>query len=323
MSSDNARSVGGLNAVTRGTRLDDTDQSLAGELAGPGLVLSAERPPGAVDPQRARRRRRTTPSDRPSSISGVANLGTSATSPTGRDLDVLQIADTVALQRGAHVLKAGADLLYNRVTILFPGALQGSYTFTSLSNLQRGVYQQYQQAFGEPSMFQSNPNLGVFVQDEWSVGSGLTLNAGLRYDLQWLPDPVALDVDNLSPRVGLAWATPIDEPWCGRAAACSSTEYRSAPRRTPSSATACAIRWPCCRSVRRGRLCSRPCCRRFPSNTVSAITTIDPAIQNGRSEQFGLQVERAARTGHVGGRRAIRACGAIGSSCRATSTCLR
>ena len=39
--------------------------------------------------------------------------------------------------RGAHLVRGGGDLLYNRATIAFPGALQGSYTFTSIANLQR------------------------------------------------------------------------------------------------------------------------------------------------------------------------------------------
>ena len=38
-----------------------------------------------------------------------------------------------------------------------------------------------------PSLLQSNPNLALFAQDEWRVRADLTIDAGLRYDLQWLP----------------------------------------------------------------------------------------------------------------------------------------
>src|SRR5262249_30673339 len=136
-------------------------------------------------------------------ISGVANLGTSTSSPTGRDIDLYELVDNITVERGAHSLKSGMDFLYNRVNIAFPGATQGSYTFSpsgsganqvsALTNFRNGRYSVFQQAFGEPSQFQSNPNLGFFAQDEWRVRPGLTLNAGLRYDLQWLPDPIETD----------------------------------------------------------------------------------------------------------------------------------
>jgi outer membrane receptor protein involved in Fe transport len=75
-----------------------------------------------------------------------------------------------------------------------------------LTNFRNGRYSVFQQAFGEPSQFQSNPNFGVFAQDEWRVRPSLTVNAGLRYDLQRLPDPIETDANNVSPRIGLAWA---------------------------------------------------------------------------------------------------------------------
>jgi hypothetical protein len=139
-------------------------------------------------------------------ISGVANLGTSTSSPTGRDLDLYEIADNITTLRGGHSLKFGADFLYDRVNITFPGALQGAYTFSSLANLQANRYVTYQQAFGAPSLFQSNPNIGFFAQDEWRARPDLTVNVGIRYDLQFLPDPIKTDTGNVAPRLGLAYA---------------------------------------------------------------------------------------------------------------------
>jgi hypothetical protein len=68
------------------------------------------------------------------------------------------------------------------------------------------VYSTFQQAFGAPSQFQSNPNLGVFVQDEWRPRADLTINGGGRYDLQWLSEPGQLDANNVSPRLGVAYS---------------------------------------------------------------------------------------------------------------------
>jgi hypothetical protein len=98
-------------------------------------------------------------------IAGVANFGTATVSPLARDINLFEAVDYVSTQRGDHALKFGGGLLYNRVNILFPGAVQGVYAFSSLNNFLNGNYLNYQQAFGAPSQFQANPNFGVFVQD--------------------------------------------------------------------------------------------------------------------------------------------------------------
>src|SRR4030095_2694341 len=54
---------------------------------------------------------------------------------------------------------------------------------------------------------QSNPNLGLYLQDEWKLTPSLTLNAGIRYDLKFLA-AIATDKKTLSPRAGFAWS-----PW--------------------------------------------------------------------------------------------------------------
>jgi hypothetical protein len=92
------------------------------------------------------------------------------------------------------------------LNIFFPGAFQGVYNFTSVNNFLNGVYSTYQQAFGAPEQFQSNPNFGVFIQDEWRARRDLTVNAGLRYDVQYLPDPIKTDTDNIAPRLGIVYA---------------------------------------------------------------------------------------------------------------------
>ena len=291
VSSPNARGVGGLNDVSRGTALDDTDHTLV-------LSLLSTVSPAVLNELRAQyiSSSLAAPTNDPIgpavTVSGAASLGTSTSSPTGRDLDVFEVADTLTLQRGAHLLKAGADALFNRVDITFPGALQGSYTFSSVANLQRGVYVQFQQAFGRPSLAQSNPNLGLFVQDEWRVARALTLNAGMRYDLQWLPDPITLDANNVSPRAGLAWA-PGNGATVVRAS--GGLYFDRIPLRATSNALQrdgvnykVAVLSPGQAGAPRFPNVSEA----FPPNVVSAVTSIDTDIQNGRTGQFGVEVER-------------------------------
>ncbi len=88
--------------------------------------------------------------------------------------------------------------------------MRGSYTFSSLATFLTGAYNNagFSQTFGISELRQTNPNLGLYVQDEWKLSSSVTLNAGLRYDLQWL-ESITTDDNNLSPRAGVAW-TPSD-----------------------------------------------------------------------------------------------------------------
>jgi hypothetical protein len=287
----NARGVGGSNAVSRGTALTDRDHTIA-------LSETATLTPSTVNEARlqfTRSRLGAPPNDLAGpavNISGIANFGTSTTSPTGRDLDLFEFADNVTTLRAAHSLKFGADFLYNRVNITFPGALQGVYTFAQIADLQAGRYITFQQAFGEPELFQSNPNLGFFAQDEWRLRPRLTINAGLRYDAQWLPDPIKTDTNNIAPRLGIAWA-PGDRRMVIRAS------YGIFFERIPLRATSNALQ----RDGTRYRVASfafgEPgapvfpnVAAAFPANFLPSITTIDPIIKNAYTQQAGLQIER-------------------------------
>src|SRR5262249_4492397 len=56
---------------------------------------------------------------------------------------------------------------------------------------------------------------GGFAQDHWSPIKPLTVDLGLRYDFEHLPEPLNQDTNNMSPRVGLAYS-PSDS-WVVRA----------------------------------------------------------------------------------------------------------
>lgn len=287
----NARGVGGLSAASRATALEDRDQTIAvNEVA----TLSS----GAANEARfqfTRSRLAAPPNDLVGpaiSISGVANLGMSTSSPIGRDIELYELVDNITLERGAHSLKFGADFLYNRVNITFPGATEGSYTFSSLANFQAGRYAQFQQAFGEPVQFQSNPNFGVFAQDEWRVRPSLTINAGLRYDLQWLPDPIETDSDNIAPRIGLAWA-PGDRKTVIRAG--YGIYYERIPLRATSNALqrdGSKYRVALFQFGQAGAPVFPNVAESFPAGFLPSITTIDPEIENAYTQQANLQIER-------------------------------
>jgi len=289
----NARNVGGLNAVSRGTALSNRDQTFAGSLV---TTLSA-RALNEARFQFTRSRLGAPVNDAAGpavNINGVASFGTATFSPTARDLDTFEAVDSVTYQRGAHSLKAGANFLLNRVDISFPGALQGVYTFQSLANFHAGRYATFQQAFGEAGQFQSNPNLGLFAQDEWRPRSDLTVNLGLRYDAQFLPDPIRTDANNFAPRAGLAFA-PGDRKTVVRAG------FGLYFDRLPLRATSNALQRDGSRYVVVQLGPGDAGAPTFPNAlpalppslpTRPNVTRIDPGIENGYSLQFNLQVER-------------------------------
>jgi outer membrane receptor protein involved in Fe transport len=140
-------------------------------------------------------------------ISGLATFGTFSSSPTLRTNTMYQVVDNLSHQAGAHALRAGADFIYNNDTISNPGSIRGAYTCSSLANFLSGAFNNagFTQTFGTVTATQTNPNVGVYAQDEWKLRPNVTVNAGLRYDLQFIQS-INTDKNNVSPRVGFAWS---------------------------------------------------------------------------------------------------------------------
>ena len=143
--SPNARNIGALSAVSRGALADDRDQTLAANVV---RVLSSS----SINETRFQFTRSLFKAPGNDligpavSISGVANFGASTSSPTGRDIDLFEIADNYSLLKGSHSFKTGVDFLYNRVNIVFPSTLYGTYSFSNLTSFLSGTYTTFGQA---------------------------------------------------------------------------------------------------------------------------------------------------------------------------------
>ncbi|MEZ5354749.1 MAG: TonB-dependent receptor [Bryobacteraceae bacterium] len=137
----------------------------------------------------------------------------------------LEIRETLSAFRGRHGFRAGAllNIRHNRSdTQTFfggrftfgplPGSLVNPVlartTITSLQAFNLGLPQFYQQGFGDPVVSALYPFYGFFVQDSWKATSRLTLDLGLRYDVDTRKSPLPTDWNNLAPRFGLSW-----DPW--------------------------------------------------------------------------------------------------------------
>jgi outer membrane receptor protein involved in Fe transport len=303
VTSDNSRSAGGLNAVSRGTGLSNHDRTIA---ASNLWTISG----GAISETRGqitRSRLDAPPNDLAGpavNINGIASFGTLTVSPTARDIDLGEVVQNLTLLRGNHSLKAGVDLLRNRVTIAFPGALQGVYTFSSLANFVAGNYASFQQAFGEPDTHQTNDNIGAFVQDEWRATPRLMIDAGLRYDVQELPSLIRTDRNNVSPRIGAAWDIRGDGRSVLRAAGGLYSD--PIPLRAVSNAlqrNGVTYRVAIVGPTTTGAPVFPHVMPSFPAGLQTNITTIDADIQNSSSTQAMLQYEQqlgAASSASIG-----------------------
>lgn len=88
---------------------------------------------------------------------------------------------------------------------------------TALQAYNLGLPTFYQQGFGDPNWVGWTRRFNFFLQDRWRVNSRLTLDLGVRYELEANPPSVGTDPNNIAPRVGLAWTPTADGKWVVRA----------------------------------------------------------------------------------------------------------
>jgi hypothetical protein len=301
ITADNSRGAGGLSAPSASSRLDNIDHVVA---VSNTWTLS----PRTVNETRAQfvysdLKALSTDQVGPAvNISGVAVFGTLSGSPQKRLNKMFQVVDSISHQQGAHALRAGVDFLFNSDAINFPRAYRGSYRFSSMAAFLTGIYTNagYSQNFGVTDIEQTNPNVGFYAQDEWKVGSSLTLNLGLRYDLQML-DSIETDTNNLSPRVGFAW-TPFDSRTTVIRGG-AGLYFDRVPLRALANALLSAGNTTDLNNLQQTSISLSPAqagAPRFPdilagpveSVTLVNLSTMDRNLQNAYSRQASVEVER-------------------------------
>ena len=123
---------------------------------------------------------------------------------------------------GRHTVKAGVDINVNHDRDYFVYGPKGEYRFADLPSVAAGAFELYLQSFGQSTAKFTSPTYSLFAQDQLRATPRLSVNYGLRYDLQRLPQPsvcnpafpltckVPYSKNNFAPRVGLAYSLTGD-----------------------------------------------------------------------------------------------------------------
>jgi hypothetical protein len=167
----------------------------------------------------------------------VLTIGRNRGAPQDGPTRQLQWSDVLHHDYGSHALKLGGDILVDRIRFFIGQNFSGSYDFGSLEGFGRNLsgqphsspvddYLQTFSGFGEHGVV-THPNftsIAGFAEDTWRIRPNLTLNVGLRYDIQMIDKPpvrnpsqallvagldtsvLPTDKHNFAPRIGIAWS---------------------------------------------------------------------------------------------------------------------
>jgi len=174
-------------------------------------------------------------------IPGFGYFGREPYSPVDRIERRFQFSDNVSVTRGRHTFKFGADAnliqLRSKKQQIFQLDFGGDANFggidlfgsglpavTAPQAYGLGIPQTYIQGIGSSNTPFDNLPFGFFAQDTWRATRKLTVNYGVRYDVEISPlfapatainaaaekqfgvvEGIPRDYNNVAPRIGLAW----------------------------------------------------------------------------------------------------------------------
>ncbi len=138
-------------------------------------------------------------------IPGVLTLGQSYRLDASRTEDHYELVEGFNLTSGKHELSFGGNVHGVRLDARLANRFSGIFLFPAVQDFLRASPDVFIQAFGDPRTHLTTVPLGFWLQDRWQARTGLTLEAGLRYDRQEMPAGIPVSSRNLSPRLGIAW----------------------------------------------------------------------------------------------------------------------
>ncbi len=155
-------------------------------------------------------------------ISGFGTFGGDSGRPRQFDARRLQGSQNVSWTTSRHQARFGWDANINHFRQRRASNIQGRYDFTNFANYLAGNISRYRQTVAgfnpEDMTFRgTGQELALFIQDRIEVSPRLSLNAGLRWEGQWNPQPtrpnpdypqtsrIPNDLAMWQPRLGITW----------------------------------------------------------------------------------------------------------------------
>jgi outer membrane receptor protein involved in Fe transport len=123
-------------------------------------------------------------------LTGSVTLGDAQQPFAHRINDVFSLADDLSWVAGRHAFKFGGEIRRDHIELSYINRPNGDYTFNStytgnvIADFLLGFPIQYRQGSGDPNMNGSTWATSVYAQDEFRVSANLTVNAGVRYEVQ-------------------------------------------------------------------------------------------------------------------------------------------
>ncbi|HEU0184556.1 MAG TPA: carboxypeptidase regulatory-like domain-containing protein [Blastocatellia bacterium] len=176
------------------------------------------------------------------SVTGFSTIGGATNLPQDRRDNTYQVVDNVIWTKSAHTLKFGGDIRRFQSNLYFISQGRGVFNFNATPNTPTSGNPFADLLLGLPTSTQRNPrgpstysrtsSFNFYTQDDWKVNSRLTLNLGLRWELNTpmtekyntiasfdpqtgqirvagqsgAPDNLfKYDYNNFAPRIGFAW----------------------------------------------------------------------------------------------------------------------
>ena len=126
-------------------------------------------------------------------VPGFVTIGGPTNLPQGRHDNTYHYTESMTFINGAHTMKWGADIRRFLFNSFFTSFGRGSFRFDgrftghAVADMLLGAPFQADRNLGEPFHNAKTFSSGYYFQDDWKVTPKLTLNLGLRYELNLPP----------------------------------------------------------------------------------------------------------------------------------------